>query len=185
MNILEISAVTNLVHKVVAIRNWWRSKVRLTSRSNDVASMTKETVRFPVLILPQNLNLVNLANLTVDVEKPNFSHLFKGFSVNCELEVRRVEAVEITLIFTHAKHLYGSRKLFYVSVNTSNVAGAFKERKEFPEEYINPESHIALAYISHIEYRDDIEPWSVEGEEDKLMNDTFSGLEMVILNNWR
>ena len=191
MSLVELSAFLNIVHKFAGFKKWWRRKFgknidvgNLESASSKVSIIKKEQKkRFPALILPQEFEFVELDSVVVELCLSDGLRSSKGFSINYELKVRRIDEIEITLLFTDAK-IWSSlfKKEFYLTVDTSNSSGNLVGCKDIAEEYIE-EDMVAFAYISQIRFKHKQEHWSIEGKKNTLCEDTFKSLGRLIEQN--
>lgn len=188
MSLVELSALLNVVHKFANFKNWWRRKIEKKSDTGNivttvdkVSGINKQKKRIPVSILPQKFDFVKLNSIFVELWLLDYIRISEGYFVDYELQVRRIEEIEITLIFADPKdwgNIY-KRKEFYLTVDTSNESGKLVGRKEVTEERIE-ENLVAFAYISQIRFKHEQEHWSIEGKKNILCEDTLKSLESLI-----
>ncbi len=139
-----------------------------------------QKTRISASIFPQQFKYVKLEKIFIKLDS---SPCPQGFSVNFELDVRRTDEIEITLIFAYADRWESSLNYeFYFTIDASDATGKLADRKDKPKVHLY-ESMVAFAYISQIRSKHDQDHWSIEGKEDELFENASKSLERMIKRN--
>ncbi len=183
MNVGDVSALLNICHRFAAflgIKRRRSKKISTTDTLKSYDELLQPTLKFfPVGIFPQEFEFVALTEIRVIASTVPLFDSFEEFSVHYELKSRRVDEVEITLMFIEPQFSRLCTEKFYISIDTSNSTGFTKGSKDISEVELKKRS-IVFAYISSIKYKDSDESWSIEGNRKQLLKDTMELFEKII-----